>query len=427
MSSLPGRAKKVTIIVGQPHGERGQAYLKVMERLKAEGAAGASAFKAIAAFGARDRMQTLRLSEIAPELPVMIVWIDTPERVDRILPHIQSMVAEGIIAVEETNVTLYTTTVLPDLPASVPLSEVMTRDVVTAAPDTPVREVVEVLMRRRLRSVPVVMDGRPVGIITNGDLVRRGGLPVRLELFKTFDTPQVHDVLTRLTEAHREAGEIMTSPVVSVPADMDVRHAAALMSRRKLKRVPVVDAGGRLVGIASRADLLRTLAGSPPAGQTEAPHAAADGSQPIRTIMSEVVPTVADDALLPAVVDAVLSTRLNRAIVVDSEKRVVGVITDSELVERLTPEAHPGLLRSLMERMPFVHSGIPEGDVHTYGNRARDLMITDIVVAREDEPIRDVLSAMLRGNRKIMPVVDSERRLLGAVDRADLLGVLAAS
>jgi CBS domain-containing protein/PII-like signaling protein len=425
MTGLPGRAKKVTIVVGQPHGERGQAHLKIMERLKAEGAAGATAFKGIAAFGARDHIQTLRLSEIAPELPVMILWIDTPERVERILPHIQSMVAEGIIAVEETDVTLYTTTMLPDLPASVPLREVMTRDVVTVGPDTPVQEVVEDLMRRRLRSVPVVAAGKPVGIITNGDLVRRGGLPVRLELFNTFDTPQVHDILARLTEAHREAGEIMTSPVVTAPEDMDVRHAAALMARRKLKRVPVVDGDGRLVGIASRADLLRALAGSRAPGGDEASHVSADGGQPIRTIMSEEVPIVAEDSSLPAVVDAVLSTRLNRAVVVDAENRVVGVITDSELVERLAPEARPGILRSLMERMPFVHSGVKGEERHAHGNHARDLMLTDIVVAREDEPIRDVLSAMLRGNRKIVPVVDGDGRLLGAVDRADLLSVLA--
>jgi CBS domain-containing protein len=51
-------------------------------------------------------------------------------------------------------------------------------------------------------------------------------------------------------------------------------------------------------------------------------------------------------------------------------------------------------------------------------------MLTDIVVARDDQPVRDVLEAMLRSGRKIVPVVDAEDRLVGVVDRADLLSAL---
>jgi CBS-domain-containing membrane protein/PII-like signaling protein len=420
--ALPGKAKKVTIFVGQPQGEHHQAYLQVMERLKAEGAAGATAFKAVAAFGARSRVQSLRLSEIVPDLPTMIVWIDTPERVERILPHIRGMVAEGLIAVEETDVVLYTTASLPDLPAAMSVEEVMTRDVVTVGPDAAMAEVVADLLERGIRSVPVVDAERHViGIITNSDLVARGGLPVRLELLRTFETPQLHDALQRLSQQHREADEVMTAPVVTVGPGVDVRQAAAILCRRGLKRLPVVDGDNRLLGIVSRADLLRSVLSGPVSQRPDGfPHVHAEGDSPVRTIMSTDAPVVREDARLPAVVDAVLSTRLNRAVVVDGDQRVVGVVTDSELVERLTPEARPGLIASLMHRLPFAHS---EGG-HQSGNRARDVMIPAVTV-REDEPIRDVLATMLAGPRKIMPVVDGEGRLVGAVDRAHLLAVLA--
>lgn len=257
---LAGRAKQVTIFVGHPPGESGGTpYLRILDRLKAEGAAGATAFRAVAAFGARAHVHTARLADVAPDLPVMIVWIDTAERVARILPHIRALVAEGLIAVADVDVELYTTAVR-DLPPAATVGEVMTRSVVTVQPDTPIVELIRDLVQRPFRAVPVIdAERRVVGIVTNGDLVRRGGLPVRLELLQTFETPALHDQLARLVAPHRLVGEIMTHPVVTVSPDLDVRHAAELMIKRRLKRLPVVDAEGRLVGIVSRVDLLKTV------------------------------------------------------------------------------------------------------------------------------------------------------------------------
>ncbi|HZU78125.1 MAG TPA: DUF190 domain-containing protein [Dehalococcoidia bacterium] len=426
---LAGRAKQVTIFVGHPPGESGGTpYLRILDRLKAEGAAGATAFRAVAAFGARAHVHTARLADVAPDLPVMIVWIDTAERVARILPHIRALVAEGLIAVADVDVELYTTAVR-DLPPAATVGEVMTRSVVTVQPDTPIVELIRDLVQRPFRAVPVIdAERRVVGIVTNGDLVRRGGLPVRLELLQTFETPALHDQLARLVAPHRLVGEIMTHPVVTVSPDLDVRHAAELMIKRRLKRLPVVDAEGRLVGIVSRVDLLKTVTTPATAPMPEEPQPAhVTGATPVRSIMTTTVPTLPADAPLPQVVNAVASTRLNRAVVVDAERRVLGIVTDAELVERLTPQARPGVLTVLMERIPFVHGSqeAEEAVRHTTGTRARDLMQTDVVTAREDEPVRDVLAAMLDKNKKLVPIVDEAGRLTGMVDRADLLRVLA--
>jgi CBS domain-containing protein len=284
-------------------------------------------------------------------------------------------------------------------------------------------EVVRDLLDRGIRSVPVVDgDRRVVGIVTNGDLVRRGGLPVRLELLRTFDTPGLHDALTRLAEVHREAREVMTWPVVTVHPGLDVQHAAQLMRRRKLKRLPVIDGDERIVGMVSRADLLRAAVAAPAREQgVAAPRIHVEATTPVRAVMSREVPTVGANESLSGVLDAVLSTRLNRAVVVDELSHVLGIITDVELLDCLTPEEHAGVLATLMHRVPFVHpSGTPHG-----GNHARNLMRTDIVLAHDGEPVRDVLQRMLEAGRKIVPIVDSENRLVGLVDRADLLGVLA--
>ncbi len=423
------RAKKVTILIGHaPHAPTSQTCMRILEQLRAEGAASVVAYRAMSAIDAAGKLHTMRLAEVTPDLPIVVVWVDSPERVAHILPTITGLVPEGVITVEETDVVLYATTAVPDLPPAVTVAEIMTRDVVAVRPDTPMSELVADLVEREFRAVPVVDDqGKVVGIVTNGDLVRRGGLPVRLELLRTFDSPLIHAQLARLAEAHRVAGEVMTSPAVTAGPDLDVRHAADMMLRRRLKRLPVVDEAGRLVGIVSRVDLLRSVAGASPPAAVEASHPLhVQGATPVRALMSTVVPTVDAATPLPQVVNAVAATRLNRVVVVDERRQVLGIVTDAELVERLTPNARPRALTVLMHRIPFVHGSadIEEMRRHTTGKTARDVMIADIPTTREDEPVRDVLAMMLDRGKKIVPIVNAAGELTGMVDRADLLRAL---
>jgi CBS domain-containing protein len=214
---------------------------------------------------------------------------------------------------------------------------------------------------------------------------------------------------------------------MTVHPELHVREAAALLCKHRLVRVPVVDASERLTGIISRADLVRAVAGGPteqPLVFPQPPHL--DGTTAIGTIMMRDVPAVRADASLRAVVDAVVSTRLNRAVVTDQEDRVLGIVTDAELIDRLTPALHPGVLASVLHRIPLIHR-TPEEEAawrHATGNRAGVLMLRDIVVAREQEAIREVLARVYQTQRQVVPIVNDTERLVGIVDRLDLLSVL---
>jgi CBS domain-containing protein len=137
-------------------------------------------------------------------------------------------------------------------------------------------------------------------------------------------------------------------------------------------------------------------------------------------------PQVRTGDSLREVVDAVVSTRLNRAVALDEAGHVVGVVTDAELIARLTPALHPGLIRSLMHHIHFTHGG--EGSERVWhqltGKRAEDFMVRDIVIAHEDDPIRDVLAVVVEKQRQIVPVVGESGQLAGMTDRIDLLRVL---
>jgi CBS domain-containing protein len=373
-------------------------------------------------------MHVSHLVDVAPRLPVVVEWIDRPEQVERLIPQVRALVRHGLITVDDTDVLLYEPMPVRDLTPGVSVRDVMSRDVTVARRSTPAREVVELMLGRIYRAVPVVEDGRPVGIITNGDLVHRGGLEVRLDLLRRLQSPERHEILERLASESRTAGDIMTSDAVTVPESASLTEAAEVMARRRLKRLPVVDESGALVGMVSRLDLLRTAVGGFGRKEPVAREMAVAADQPLSRAMRRDVPTVHPESPLTEVFQAVISTRLNRALVVDHERRPVGLVTDAELLERVTPALRPGAIRSLMQRLPFTHGKGEESlAAHTRGRTAADVMSRDVATAREDVLLSDAIAAMLRSHQKVLAVTDAGGRLVGMVDRADLLHALVAA
>ncbi len=141
-------------------------------------------------------------------------------------------------------------------------SDVMTKTVYTVTPETTVRDVARLLVRKKVSAVPVVDKAkRVIGIVSEGDLLRRRelGTAPRSSWWLDFisdSRSQARDF--RKTRATK-AGDVMARPVTSVGPDADLAAVADILDARSVKRVPVVQAG-KLVGIISRGDLVRALA-----------------------------------------------------------------------------------------------------------------------------------------------------------------------
>lgn len=135
------------------------------------------------------------------------------------------------------------------------VDDVMTRDVATVRPETPFRDVVEVLISRRVSAAPVVdRFGYVVGVVSEADLLpklRAGGQrDVRT-------VPGWRRRAERVKAAGRTAGDVMSQPAVTVLPSLAVAAAAHRLVAEHVRRMPVVDDLGRLVGIVSRGDLLK--------------------------------------------------------------------------------------------------------------------------------------------------------------------------
>ena|SRR5437016_5891971 len=419
---LIGKAKRIRIYLKESDviGHK-PAPVALLEWLRREGAAGATLIRGTAGVGASGHLNLDVMPDIGPHLPVIVEWIDSPDRVERLLPQLKEMVGRGLITGEDVDILHYQAHGVRSLPERLTVAQVMSRDVVSVAPDTPLRKVVELVEGKVYRAVPVVENGRPVGMITNLDLVERGGLLVRVELLGSLSQAERTSAFHPL--GSKTAREVMTPNPATVAEGAAITAVADAMARKRLKRMPVVDASGMLVGIVSRLDLLRTVAEAFQTTPEEPRPAGLRGDLRLSRVMRKDVPTVHPDTPIHEVLQAVVSTRLNRALVVDGERRVVSIVTDEELLDRVTPTLRTGALKSLMHRLPLSNVGKAEREAeqHARAKKAADLMLTEVAVAREDQLLRDAIAPMMKAPHKLVAIVDEEGRLVGALDRADIL------
>ena len=139
-------------------------------------------------------------------------------------------------------------------------ADIMTSDVITVRPDTPLDQVVTLMLDGRISGIPVVDGDSLVGIVTEGDLLRRVELgseprPSHLLELVSRAAPLAADYV----RSHgRMASEVMTEDVITVDDTTPIADIARILETRRIKRVPVMR-DGKLVGIVSRLNVLGAL------------------------------------------------------------------------------------------------------------------------------------------------------------------------
>jgi CBS domain-containing protein len=138
------------------------------------------------------------------------------------------------------------------------VQDVMTRDVTSVAPDTTLKDVARLLAGLGISGLPVVVGGAVVGVVSEADILvkERGVQPPHHGLVGLLFSEGV-DVGEKLRAV--TAGEAMTSPAITIAPGRPVSEAAGKMIDANVNRLPVVDDDGALVGIVTRADLVRAF------------------------------------------------------------------------------------------------------------------------------------------------------------------------
>lgn len=145
------------------------------------------------------------------------------------------------------------------------IKDIMTKDVVTVVEDDTVEKCANLLITHDLSGLPVLNDKDiVVGMVTEGDLIRRASRiegPAALEVLGGIfylESPKKFMEDLQRSMGYR-AKDIMSDRVITVSQDKEIEDAATIMVDRKIKRLPVVDKEGHLLGIVSRKDIMNHL------------------------------------------------------------------------------------------------------------------------------------------------------------------------
>jgi CBS domain-containing protein len=143
---------------------------------------------------------------------------------------------------------------------SMKVEDIMTRDVLTVEPDTPIREVARILAENHISGVPVCNpQGEVLGVVSEGDILFKEYDPIPARTSRLFSLLSESSAASATSKSRAvNAGEAMTSPPITLPAYCSVAEAARLMSEHGVNRLPVLGAQ-KLVGIVTRSDLLQAF------------------------------------------------------------------------------------------------------------------------------------------------------------------------
>jgi len=363
-----------------------------------------------------------KLEILSFNMPLRITILLPAADCDRLLPNLDEMVSDGLVTAQDVEVVAHKTRQRL-LPRQIKVRDIMTPSPSRVTPATPLDEVVRLLLAAVFTGVPVVdADSRPVGVVTQGDLIYKGGMPLRLGLLAVAQGDQLEAVLAAL--APKTAREIMTAPAIVIDGDQSVTEAVELMITKQLKRLPVVDAKGRLQGMLSRLDVFRACMREAPAWQTFAGLRIQVGNLSlVADITRRDTQTVLSETPVEEVIRIIDANDLQRVAVVGPDGRLLGLISDRDLLGAFMPEHPEGIWGYLTGLLPFTERGkrYQEFGETLRSRTAAEVMNVSIVTVREDAPIDDAIRLMTEKGLKRLPVLDGQGRFQGMISRDSLL------
>lgn len=290
----------------------------------------------------------------------------------------------------------------------------MTQPAITVQASTPIPELVRLALREGVRALPVLdAQRRVVGIITDHDL-ERAGLP-SLTLLRHLGADDLASALA--TVAHPDASAIMTKPAITLSHSRTLADAAAQMNQHSLKRLPIVDERGHLLGMLTRSDILREFAMQEEAQRSEE---TSDFDWLARIEDAELEPAyrIEGEARLGALLRLMREQSTWRVIVIEAGMPL-GMITGSDLLSRVPANLHAATLAALQNGGPT--------PADEFGPSAAELMTTPLLAVPPSAPVREALRAMIEEKIKRLPVMDADGQVIGLVSRAGLMrGLLGA-
>jgi CBS domain-containing protein len=356
-------------------------------------------------------------------MPLKIEIIMPASELDRVLPLVEEMVEDGIVLVKEADARTHNLKAR-FLPGNLRVADIMTNKPKAVTPQTPVPDIIRLLLDSPFNSVPVIDEqNRPVGIITQGDLIKRAGMPIRLGLLKAMAQDNLDATLQALSERH--AKDIMTTPAITTYQDSYVQQIIKQMLTKNLKRMPVVDGQGRLTGMLSRFDVFRTVTHETPEWRTIKDQGIdVGGIRYVGEILRRDARAVRAETPLEEVMKIIDENDIQRVMVVDNAGRLTGMIFDRDLLG-LFAGHKVGIWDRMTSRLTFTTMGQRHRAVVEAAKKqtAGEIMKKGMITVHEDTTLDEAVRIMTGHQIKLLPVVAGDGTFIGVVTRNMLLSL----
>ncbi len=361
-------------------------------------------------------VSTGRLEVLSSNLPSRIYIVLPAAVIDQVWAGLDPLVGNGILALHDLTV-LSHKAASTFFPRQLTVKDVMTPKPASVGADSPASEAARLLLSSIFTGLPVVDgQGQPVGVVTQGDLIVKGGLPLRLGLLAESAQGDTEEVMATL--AQKQVREIMTAPAVTIREDRPLTEAVDLMLTGKLKRLPVVGKGGRLVGILSRLDIFKTVMREAPDWDAfRAQKIEVNNLRTVKDIVRRDTRTVSPDTTIDKVIQIIDGNDIQCVAVVNENGTLIGMIADSDLLHYFKPD--PEGLRALFSRLTRPAGKDLAQRLAT--TTAFDVMCSNLLTVQEEMLIEEAIRLMTEKRLKRLPVIDGAGRFQGMISRDSLL------
>lgn len=363
---------------------------------------------------------TQSILDFSYNLPLTIEIVLPTIELDTVISHLEEMVVDGIIAIESLDVYSYHSS-RRLIPPQIRVKEVMTTSPKTVTPASSVNTIISIMVDNSLKGVPVVDSNQhPIGIITSKDLIAKAGMPIRIGLLKRLDPGKINSFLKSIDG--KTAKDIMSFPLVTVKEEQTIKEAVQIMIKQRVKRLPVINDAGVLVGIFSRIDVFQAITKHVPKWDSlQEQNVVVNNGQPVKTVLQRDLETVHPDTPITEIIEKITNEEIQRIAVVDINGKFVGLISDGDLLSVISGQ--PGFWELLKSKLTFTNNGRQLNELfkHARAKIAADIMITDITTIKDETTIDEAVKLMTEKGLKRVPVVDSKGIFKGMISRDSVL------
>ncbi|WP_129633576.1 DUF190 domain-containing protein [Candidatus Oscillochloris fontis] len=406
----PEIAQRVRIYLSQDDAWEGQPrYVAMLDRLRTIGATGATVLHALAGFGPGQRVRPGKIERPDQHQSVVLEWIDRPDRVARLLPLIEDLLAQSLVTIEE--VPLYRAVLRGSGPlkGDRTVGDMMRSPAPMASTEATISTALALLIKHRLSALPISdAEGRLAGLISEQDLAWRIGLRLPLNLFGQL-TPAERDTLVA-PRINRPINEVMSAEPRSVSIFTSLSQALVTMIEWGYTHVPVVDREGKVAGIIGQEDVLRVVVEQEPSVSSTV--TAAEPPTTVAMVMQTLTPQLGLGQPLGLALDQLVAKPTRCILITDSAGTLRGTLDLGGVLPQLSTEVRAALMIALHTPQPGVFKT----------SQLLDAFVQpDPPSLRPEMPISQAAQRLLALGHESLPVVDNEQRLLGIIARGGLI------